>query len=300
MTVFVPGRYDERISRLALGIEPQDANSGHRMGADVDIRLESYPRPVDRWRVWPPGATLTEALPRLDHHHSGRFAQRYDQGVTLRPVCRIVADDVRGRVRTSGASRVIVPRRLRFTIADEAAVIAGDVVGPPTPPWMRLFPIGCFPGATAPITSRATVLRGRIRRDVGGELVPVRWARVRATDALGDDLGWAHGDDRGEFVVVIGPHNDVGLPSDPQPVFLTVGRQDPHPQPDPLDPQLAMIDPLWDLPVEEVTASDIPETEPSMNGRSFAPTPLVAAPIVPAQPVNLPLGRETAIEILIA
>lgn len=304
MNVHTPARYDERILHLALGVEPRDAASGLRLGDTVDVRLESFPRPVDAWRRWPPGATLTAALPRLDRHPGGRFSRRYDQPVPLPTTVRIVDDRRRGGGRDPGEGRSIVPRRVRLDLADEQTVLdaEADPDVPPHPAWRRVFPLACFPGATAALPPGATVLRGRIRRDVGGgQLRPVRWARVRARDADDVDVGWAHGDDRGEFVLVVAPLDDgVVVPASPLAVTLTVGADIPAPLPDPADPRLAEVDPLWDLPVEDVVSSPTPHVEPTISGRRFLPTHTVGAPLQPPAPLALPIGRETAAEIIVA
>ena len=304
MNVYTPVRYDERVLHLALGVEPRSAIAEARLDSGVDVRWESHPSPVDRWRSWRAGETLTAALPRLQRHPSGRFARRYDEGV--RPVMdlRIVDDDRSGGVRRPGHGRRIVPRRLRVTIASEQVVLAADAdpATPPHPVWRRVLPAACYPGAAADLPSGATVLRGRIIRDDGsGVLVPLRWARVRATTPAGVEVAWAHGDDRGEFVLVVQPAMDaVGMPADPLLVRLTVGVQLPPPVPDPLDPFLTEIDPLWDLPLETVVPSPTPYSEPTLTGRRFLPEHAVVSPLNPVTPVPLPHGRTTSVVVRIS
>ena len=70
-----------------------------------------------------------------------------------------------------------------------------------------------WPGANYPLGGSSTAVRGRIRRGPApGTQQPVAWARVVITRPSGPphfatetQLGWAHGDDRGEFLVVLGP-----------------------------------------------------------------------------------------------
>lgn len=307
--VYTPDRYDERVFRLALGIEPTGVVSGLRAPSSVDVRLEQFPSPVDQWRNWRPGETLTPFLPAMPRHHSGRFALLYHRRSTTTVAMRIV-DNQRsvspggnpGRFGI-GQGRRIVPRRVSVTIPTEAAVLGAeaDPATPPVPIWQRSFPLACFPGASASLAPGATVIRGLVERDDGGGLLaPVRWARVRAANGSGDEIGWAHGDDRGEFVLVIGQSdNDIVAPPDPLPVTLTVGYLDPGPMPDPADPLLATIDPLWDLPVETVDASVDPASEPSITGRRFLPGQSVVAALSPAMPVDLPLGRETSVVLVV-
>jgi hypothetical protein len=305
VNVYVPARYDERVVHLALGVSPLDADSGSRLPDGVDVRIERFPRPVDQWRPWRPGETLTGALPRMPRHRSGRFALLYGEDVPTSVTFRVVDDAVLGATRVPGLGRRIVPRRVRVTIADEATVLAAeaDPATPPHPLWQRMVPLSCFPGAAAPISSRSTVLRGRVVRldATTGDLVPVRWARVQATDAAGDDLGWAHGDDRGEFALVVRPSpNDVVVPVDPTPATLTVGVILPPAAPDPADPTLARVDPLWDLPVETLTLAADPTTQSSLTGRRFLPGQSVLSPLSPSNPIELPHGRETSVVIRIA
>ena len=303
VNAYTPTRFDERVRHLALGVEPRSAVGGERLDSGVDVRWEEFPRPVDRWRSWRPGETLTDLLPRLTRHHSGRFARLYDEGVRPEMKVRVVDDERSGGTRLAGRGRRIVPRRVSVVITSEQAVLDADAdpTTPPHPQWRRALPVACFPGAAADLPSGATVLRGRLVRDDGsGNLVPVRWARVRATTPAGAEIGWAHGDDRGEFVLVARPSDAaVAVPADPLEVHLTVGFEEPSPAPDPLDPFLVQVDPLWDLPVESVSASATPETEPTINGRAFLPEHVVS-PVNPVAPIPLPHGRTTSVVVPIS
>ena len=301
---YIPSRYDERVVHLALGVEPRSTLDSQRLDSGVDVRWEHFPRPVDRWRRWRPQETLTSALPALHRLRSGRFTRRYDEGVDTPMDVRIVDDERNGTLRISGRGRRIVPRRLRIAIATEAVVLAAeaDPSTPPHPIWQRAFPIECFPGAAADLPSGATVIRGTIlRTDAGGELVPVRWARVLAETPGGVEVGWAHGDERGEFVLVVRTSSgDVAVPADPFPVALTIGAQLPPPVPDPADPLLAVIDPLWDLPLEIAVASPDPGGEATLTGRRFLAEHSLVVPLVPPQPVLVPHGRQVSVVIRIS
>lgn len=305
MNVYTPARYDERVVHLALGVEPRDASSDQRLPSGVDIRLERFPDPVGEWRPWRRGETLTSVLPRMHRNPSGRYAARYDHGLPTTIDLRVVDDAQVGATRVPGAGRRIVPRRIRVGIADEAVVLAAeaDPTTPPHPLWRRSFPLWCMPGSAADLPSRATVLRGRVvRLDTDlGELVPVRWVRVRARNGVGDDVGWAHGDDRGEFVLVVRQApSDIVVPVDPLPVTLTLGVTLPVLQPDPADPVRAVVDPLWDLPLETVTPAVTPAAEPSLTGRGFLPGQSLLSPLNPPGPIELPHGRETSVVVRIA
>lgn len=291
MTIFLSRPYDERIHHLALGVEPRSAVTGQRLDAGVDARWEQYPSPVAEWRRWRPGETLTDALPRLERHPSGRFVRRYADGV-VRPML----------VRLVDRRRDVVPRRLAIRIPTEEAVVAA--VGPdlvPDPAWRRTFPVSLFPGAAAPLTAGATVLRGRVVRQATSGPVPVRWTRVRAETPSGEVVGWAHGDDRGEFVLVLGPPDDaLTVPADPMPVVLTVGVQDPPPVPPVADALLAVVDPLWDLPLEQVVPTPTTAGGPTLAGREHVPGAVEAAPTSPPMPLLVRHGRQTSVVLTIA
>lgn len=309
--VHVPARYDERRFHLALGVEPTDATSGRRLPSPVDIRIEDAPTPVDQWRTWRPGETLTPFLTPMPRHRTGRFALLHHQ----RRTPPAVATDIDLRIVDNrsagfgpgpsgvGQGRRIVPRRLRITIPSADAVSAADADPdqPPVPRWQRVFAPACFPGADSPLSAGATVVRGLVRRDDGtGTMAPVRWARVRATNTAGDEVGWAHGDDRGEFVLVVEHSlNDIVVPPDPLAINLTVGFLHPAPQPDPADPIRAVVDPLWDLPLEVVVPALDPATVLSMSGRRFLPGSTVAAPLSPPLPVVLPHGRQIPVVLTV-
>lgn len=304
--VYTPARYDERIFHLALGIQPIDAMSGQQTSSTVDVRIEDVPTPVDQWRAWRPGDTLTAFLPKMPRHHTGRFALLYHQRSATAIDLRLVdnrADGADSGGHGVGQGRRIVPRRVGITIPTEIDVLNADADPnlPPIPIWQRAFSPACFPGAAASLAPGATVIRGRVEQDDGsGRMVPVRWARVQATNAAGDTIGWAHGDDRGELVLVIErSENDIVAPADPLPVNLTVGYVDPPLQPDPADPTRADVDPLWDLPQETITAAVDPGTEPSITGRRFLPEHTLVAPSSPALPIQLPHGRETSVVFVV-
>lgn len=206
--------------RLALGVQWRDAVSHYPMTlsapADLVTDLEAVgQRPCPQ---------------RLDAHGEGRHAIRHS-GPFAKILARAViqpevvndgnpANDPDGlllslrvfarRHRTVVAyqsgndPRVFVPRRLAFM-----PVLSGGV---PPATTDNIRQAWLWPGAAYPLPSRATALRGRIqRKPVVGAAVPVPWARVVLTrpgagapnfDAEAK-LGHAHGDDRGEFLLVL-------------------------------------------------------------------------------------------------
>jgi hypothetical protein len=115
-----------------------------------------------------------------------------------------------------------------------------------------------FPGAAYPVSDRVTGLRGRVEETPG---VPARWPRVAAYRPGGFSreapLGRAHGDDRGEFLLLLGPApapaTDLALRLE---VDLVVFPAPPVPPP-PLEQRKR--DGLWDLPVEDLSAAGGPD-----------------------------------------
>lgn len=275
--VFTPTAYDERVFRLALGIELRDAIRGGRARGGVAndgarVTFDNCPRPLHEWRKWANSVTLDDVLPRMTRHETGRFVSLFERSTPTEQ-----------RVRITDRTRRYVPRRFALTIPSEAD--ADD-----NPPARRVFAPELFPGAAYDSGSAMTGVRGRITRDG----TPVRWARVRATqEGTDDELGWTHGDDRGEFLLLIGnPEAQVGFLDDPTAVTLTVGFADPSPQPDPTDPLVVQVDPLWDL-VEE--AAILPDDEIA-SGRTF---PSSYDQFTPDDAFEFRHGRVGSIEIAV-
>jgi hypothetical protein len=223
--------------RLPYGVEPFDAVGGGRVAAALQVVAED------------------EMVP-LELHPSGRYARVHDRApVPDSLIVRLVEAG-------SGDARRVVPRRLTLDLTER-----------------RTFAACIFPGAGASVPTGATVVRGRVTRlDPGtGGAVPVRWARVRAMGPEPDDveLGWAHGDDRGEFVLV--------LDAATRALRLTVGAATGPPPP----PAAALSDPLVDLP---------PEPPAAHHGRAFLTGQTPFGPFA----VTVPPGRESSIEIVVS
>lgn len=107
---------------------------------------------------------------------------------------------------TGNDPRRYVPRRLSLTPAQAGGIPSA------APDNVRRALL--WPGAGCPVASGTTALRGRVRRGpVPDTARPVAWARLVATRpgpgapnfATETALGFAHGDDRGEFLLVLGP-----------------------------------------------------------------------------------------------
>jgi hypothetical protein len=114
----------------------------------------------------------------------------------------------------------------------------------------------------------------------------MRWARVEArVPASGTLVGRAHGDDRGEFLLLIGSGAiPVGDLVDPLPIRVTVFG--PAAPPVPGSPDLPAQDPLWDLPIETASAAGAPD--PVSAGEDL---PTGYAGTSTSRVVDLTLGR---------
>ena len=109
--------------------------------------------------------------------------------------------------RTDQDPRRYVPRRLALTPA--------QAEGEPPVALDNIRQAWLWPGANYPLGANTTALRGRIRRgpDLASAAI-VPWARVVVTRPMNindppnfgseNQVGWAHGDDRGEFLVLLG------------------------------------------------------------------------------------------------
>jgi hypothetical protein len=96
---------------------------------------------------------------------------------------------------------------------------------------------------------------------------PMRWARVVATLAgAGVVAGRAHGDDRGEFLLFINANVTTGSAL-PKPLEIEVSVFGPAAPPTPATTDLPLLDPLWDLPLEEL--ADPGDDDPVANGEEL-------------------------------
>jgi len=206
-------------------------------------------------------------LPALRRSWSGRFAVVFD-----RPP---VGGDDHVAVRLVSTDRRYVPRRLAIPAPTITAVTAAEEAHD-LDSSQPLVPRGCqplmYPGAAYGVAAGATVIRGRVVWD--GTARAVRWARVVARpaqpidvldengdviDTIQPELGLAHGDDRGEFVLVLGPlpRELYVLPELDLDLELIVEAAPEPAATDPVDsPTRSRTDPLWDLPVETVGSLD--------------------------------------------
>lgn len=262
--------WDEHITRLRLGIEPADAlgRPGPLVGLGVFSENVPRPHPVPKSARIPSGdADDSIGLPGVRQNPSGRFAIAFTA----------LGGAAQGRLdmRVIDPTRRYVPRRLSVPTPALADVLAADKAHD-IDPAVPLTPRGCrpllFPGADYGTHAGTTIIKGRATWGAGGP--PVQWARIEATaNGVNQPSPWrAHGDDRGEFLLVIGPLQLVqaqqpGLTVD----VNVVVRARPVPPPGtPVDsPAQSRSDPLWQLPIEQIGTLD--PSDPVAAGQVLPP-----------------------------
>jgi hypothetical protein len=224
--LFVAPRFDEIVTRLGVGIEPRDPLTGFRVPFGLRVSVDGkslppprLPAPADApW--WDPDDGR-ERIPRLD---TCRHVLVFRKGMK----------DPLG-VRITDPARRYVPRRLTLRLPTPAS--AGQAFRP-----------ALYPGAAYDVPAGALALRGRVKRNGAW----MRWARaeaVRASDSA--VVGRAHGDERGEFLLLLEPAAVDGAELE-IPVKLKVTVYGPNAAPDPSAHPESATDALWDLPLEEV------------------------------------------------
>ncbi len=250
MNTYLEARYDERLHRLAVGIEPVDAHRQSRVTPPIYVARDDRDLGEDTWnRLSLNRRDPLEAFSTFDRHDTCRHVLLYRDGLYDDEGASISLRIVEGPFRAT--PRRYVPRRFTIPLVnpDEADVEAN-------PPGFRIFRPRLFPGAAYPIHETATGVRGRVERD--GK--PMRWARVEAHNPdSGEVVGRAHGDDRGEFLIILGSEAaSIGEPTSTIDIFVTVyGPADPpEADEDELSELIADTDPLWDLPVETLPMSE--------------------------------------------
>ena len=235
MNQFLPSRFVEVIHRLALGIEPMDAQRSRRLSHELYVGYDAAQFGLPR--------------PPIERHASNLYALRYQPGVTEQLDLRFF--DLSERFyQPQYDRRRIVPRRLRIPLMKLADVEAAELLDRKDFKRRIRRPV-FFPGAAYAFDAMTTALRGRVMRN--GK--PMRWARVVARlEGQTVVVGRAHGDDRGEFLLVVNT-KDVTGSALPQPLKIEVSVFGPGVVPVPNPPDLPALDPLWDLPLEKIVAN---------------------------------------------
>jgi len=222
-------RYLENFQRLALGLEPIDAMRLHRVGPPLRIEVERPPKAAAK----PPVLRHASCLHALLYYPAlvDSVDIRIFEGYPLFEPSLLESPQL--------LPRRFVPRRFRIPLHTAATV---DTF-PYTDRVRRPF---VFPAAAYDLDSCATGVRGRVLRS--GK--PMRWARVEAAlPGGGKVVGRAHGDDRGEFLLLIGPEA-IPVGDLVSPINLAVTVAGPATIPVPATPDLPSLDPLWDVPQE--------------------------------------------------
>jgi hypothetical protein len=163
------------------------------------------------------------------------------------------------KVRIDDPTRQFAPRRLTIPLWTLAEVNRSFV-----PAESRLLRPWLLPGSAYPLVRGTTALRGRVETNGA----PVRWPRIVARDSANATVGWAHGDERGEFVLVL--EIPYVLPSLPDTFDVTLVVSAPAVRAKPSD------DPLGDLVVERVLRplappSPTPDEQRLLQGRAIPP-----------------------------
>lgn len=242
MNEFLAPHFIERVDRLALGVEPLDALRRGRIAQPIEMALDGVPYP-SRDGAWDRFFGFPDAiggLTRIPRHNSCRHALLFKPGLKDTLVIRLY-----------DRKRRYAPRRISYPIPADIHTASPTRVRRPA----------LYPGAAYAVSATATGMRGRVTWGQDDE-TPVRWARVEAS-VNGQIVGRAHGDDRGEFLLLLDSHA-VGLQDLSTPLAAQVTVYGP---PDQLDPSPA-DDPLADLPVEILLA----EPDDISPGTKLPPT----------------------------
>ncbi len=285
MNTYVAERYDERVHRLAAGIEPVDAARLSRVAPPMRV-VEEVPLTEAQWRALGDrrGDPITLMTP-FERHATCRHVLLYRHGLY-----RSSGAEPHVPVRIVEApwpvdQRRYVPRRLSVPLLDPATVDSRAA-------GFRIWRPRLFPGAAYPIHDTATAVRGRATR--GGR--PVPWTRVVAKHPdTGAVVGRAHGDDRGEFFLVL---SAVAISSvarrNTLAVLVTVygPASEPTPGTDSVSRLAAAIDPLWALPLEVLPLDSATD---AVSRGEVLPTDYTAE--VSRSVTDLPLGRTLSLEV---
>lgn len=270
----------ELINRLALGLQILDAISQRQVIYPVYAEVENgLPHQPVAGKQNTPYFQHRGKLPvALSRHASGRYSLIYQPGLQEHI-----------DVRFYDLKRQYVPRRLRFPLLTLQTVL--DVETNETPDYLhgRSRQPVLYPGAYYDLISRATGLRGRVLRDGN----PMPWVWVEAYTTVDDTLvGRARGDERGEFLLLLNPiaagAGQLATSYDirvrifgPQNIAVPVSDDLPH------------LDPLWNLPLEQVPVAANPDgVSPGMT----LPADYVegATAVVPCQTGRMLTGNDTA------
>jgi hypothetical protein len=242
----------DAVHRLALAITPLDSLTEEPVRVPVRVGREVPRRPARRPRV---GGVLDPLAARLDVPLQARGLSAY----VLRHRLDITPPDgppvTEAVIRLDDPARHFAPRRLRVPVWSRQRVEEPDSDSQvdPISAAQRTVAPRLFPGSGYQPVRGATGVRGRLR-DGNGD--PVPWPRVAAFGNQDELLGTAHGDERGEFLLML---RSTGLVPPPPPSTLPIRLAFWAPGPDAdqrPDQVLDELDPLRDLLVEDAVRRD--------------------------------------------
>lgn len=252
-------------NRLALGVEPRDAVLGSRLTRAIHVDVE---RPGAAWlREDSQGFVRAAGRDRapMSRNDSGRHSMiwRDDLGAAV-------------QVRMYDRRRIWVPRRLAIPLPPSDVVATAGRIRRPV----------VFPGVAWDLVGGATALRSRVQQ--GG--APVRWAWLFARrPGEAEVVMRARADDRGEFLLVLGPATLAQAELDGE-FELDIEAFAP------ISPSPALDgDPLGDLLVETLAAPG--DDDPVAEGRADPPDDWMAIGI---GRVTLELGRTVSDQVSLA
>jgi hypothetical protein len=247
------GRVDV-LHRLALAVRPRGAVNTGGMTHGVRVGLETprarARRPRRRGDATPLDPVLRSREVGLDG--GAAFVLRHgDRGLT------------QVTLRVHDPARRWQPRRFRVPLWTAKEVEAVDANPPPAsgpiPAESRLLRPWLLPGPAYLPPRTATGVRLRITRGS----VAVRWPRVEAFGLRGHRVGWAHGDEHGQLLLLV---RDIGVLPQPPPATFDVAIRIHTPHPDPRRrPPVDPLDPLADLTVEDMARSSAPPTNQDLD-----------------------------------
>jgi len=182
MTLQTLVEHADVLHRLALAVDCRDAVTRHGVAAEVRIGREVPQEVLQRGhdRAWPCWDLTAKA--------AGRAMIMLD----LRAPTTV-------RLRIADPRRRYVARRFDLKLWTLREVLDEESAGSPVPAASRLLRPWLLPGPAAALSRGTTTVRGRVVRGTD----PVRWPRITARGPGHQAVGWAHGDERGEFLLVI-------------------------------------------------------------------------------------------------
>jgi len=267
MTLETLVRHADVLHRLALAIDCRDSVTHQRVTTEVRIGRE-VPRAVlspRHDRAWPCRDLIARAV--------GRALIMLD----LRAPTKV-------RLRIADPRRRYVARRFDLPLWTLSEILDHESAGSPVPAASRLLSPWLLPGSGAALSRGTTIVRGRVV--LGTD--PVRWPRITARGPGQQAVGWAHGDERGEFVLVI---EDTGTLPPPAPTQLPVQLFATARIPSTPDP----FDPYADLTIEPLPRSAAPPgpgdlANDVLRGRTTPADHVASTTVLP--PISVPIGQE--------